>query len=452
MGQNIKVLIINLIRVNEKTKNNQNIMDKAERFLCAHSLRACDVNIDQLVDIFHSEMLKGLNGEKSSLRMIPTYIEAENEFLKETPVIAIDAGGTNFRAALVKFTSKGKLEIDNIINGVMPGLDMEVSKKEFFEIMSGYLRPLADKAIRIGFCFSYPTEIFPDKDGRLLQFCKEVQAPEVVGQLIGKSLLEALGTPWKKIVLLNDTVATLLSGKSASFGRNFDSFIGYILGTGTNTCYIEANMNILKNPGLNADKSMIINIESGNFGEAPRTDLDISFDNTTLNPGNYTFEKMFSGGYFGSLCLFILKAAAKEGLFSNQTSAKLSDIRELSSEETNSFVANTGSDKNVLVKCFTDTDDKLNSTYIIDSMIDRTARLVAANLAAVVLKTGKGKKPERPVLITVEGTTFYKLHNLKERFENYFSGYLDGVRKRYVEFTEVEQSSLIGAALAGLIE
>ena len=116
--------------------------------------------------------------------------------------------------------------------------------------MSGYLRPLADKSDRIGFCFSYPTEIFPDKDGRLLQFCKEVQAPEVIGQIIGKSLLEALGTPDKKIVLLNDTVATLLSGKSASFGRTYDSFMGYILGTGTNTCYIEANRNILKNPEL----------------------------------------------------------------------------------------------------------------------------------------------------------------------------------------------------------
>lgn len=77
---------------------------------------------------------------------------------------------------------------------------------------------------------------------------------------------------------------------------------------------------------------------------------------------------------------------------------------------------------------------------------------MAANLAAVVLKTGKGAKPERPVLITIEGTTFYKLHNLKVRFEKYFSEFFSGDRKRYVEFTEVGQSSLIGAALAGLID
>ena len=97
--------------------------------------------------------------------MIPTYIEAENEFLKETPVVAIDAGGTNFRAALLRFTIGGKLETESVVSGLMPGLDREVSKKEFFDVMSEYIKPLAEKSERIGFCFSYPTEIFPDKDG-----------------------------------------------------------------------------------------------------------------------------------------------------------------------------------------------------------------------------------------------------------------------------------------------
>jgi hexokinase len=334
----------------------------------------------------------------------------------------------------------------------MPGLDREVSKKEFFDIMSEYIKPLAEKSERIGFCFSYPTEIFPDKDGRLLQFCKEVQAPEVIGQVIGKSLLEALGTPHKKIVLLNDTVATLLAGKSASYGREYDSFMGYILGTGTNTCYIETNRSILKNPELDPGKNMIINVESGNFGKAPRTDLDISFDNTTMNPGNYTFEKMFSGGYFGGLCLFVLKAASKEGLFSVPGTEMLSNISELTAEEANSYVSAVNSNGNILAKCFTNAEDREKSSYIIGSLIDRTAKLVAANLAAVVLKTGKGTSPEKPVLITIEGTTFYKLHKLKERFEIYFSEYLSGDLKKYVEFTGVEQSSLIGAALAGLID
>ncbi|TVR75245.1 MAG: hexokinase [Marinilabiliales bacterium] len=427
-------------------------MSRAEQFLKTHKLRAEDVDIDTLITDFTDEMEKGLTGAEGSLRMIPTYIEADNEFLKEVPVLAIDAGGTNFRAALVKFDKSGRPEPFEIVNRGMPGLDGEISASEFFGTLADYIRPLAEQADRIGFCFSYPTEILPDRDGILLQFCKEVQAPEVVGKLVGKTLLQTLGMPEKPIVLLNDTVATLLAGKSESFGRSYSSFIGFILGTGTNTCYIESNSAIRKNRELDNTRSQIINIESGNFSRAPRTSLDVGFDNTTGNPGNYSFEKMFSGGYFGPLCLHVLKEAAGEGLFSPEASEKLAKVEKLSSEDAGLFAAGITGNSNVLAGCFTGREDAEACRAIIDTLVDRAAKLVAANLAAVVLKCGKGQSPDKPVMMTIEGTTFYKLHNLKQRFEGYFSDYLTGEKKRYVEFTEVDNSSLLGAALAGLIE
>jgi hexokinase len=427
-------------------------MKIAQKFLEEHKIRASDIDIGNLVSVINTEMINGLEGKESSLRMIPTYIEAENDFLTEVPVLAIDAGGTNFRTALIRFNRLGKIECSEIINYRMPGLEKEITAKDFFRTIAGYIKPLAERTERIGFCFSYPTEILPNRDGKLIQFCKEVQAPEVVGQLIGKNLLETLGTPKKHLVLLNDTVATLLAGKSAYLHKSYDSFVGYILGTGTNTCYIEHNHKILKNKNLNQDRSQIINIESGNFGKAPRSDLDLVFDNSTMNPGNYTFEKMFSGGYFGGLCLSVLKTAAAEGVFSEQLCEHLSIVTELSSNDANSFVSNQASEKGIFRECFKVKKDEESCKEIIDSLIDRAAKLVAANLAAVVLKTDKGKYSGRPILITIEGTTFYKLHNLKVLFEKYFAEYLIGEKKRYVEFTEVEQSSLIGAALAALID
>jgi hexokinase len=337
-----------------------------------------------------------------------------------------------------------------MINARMPGLEGEISKTEFFDTIAGYIRPLVEKSDRIGFCFSYPTEILPDKDGRLLQFCKEVQAPEVVGELIGKNLLQALGMEEKQIVLLNDTVATLLAGRSATAGKDYDSFIGYILGTGTNTCYIESNTNILKNQELNKTRSQIINIESGNFGKAPRPDLDISFDNSTANPGNYTFEKMFSGGYFGGLCLTTLKAAAKNGVFS-AAALEILSFNELTSEDVNSFISKTATGKGLSFPGMMNPIDEVNCVEIIESLIDRAAKLVAANLASVVLKTNRGKSADRPILITTEGTFYTKLHNLRSRSEKYFREYLKGDRERFCEFTQVEHSSLVGAALAALI-
>jgi hexokinase len=426
-------------------------MKNCKRFLEEHKMRSNDVNTDQIVELFTSDMLKGLDGKESTLRMIPTYIEADNQFLTDVPVVAVDAGGTNFRAALVKFNALGKLEISNLMNAKMPGLDGEISKAEFFKTIAGYVKPNAELSDRIGFCFSYPTEILPDKDGILLQFCKEVQAPEVVGELIGKSLLETLGMEEKQIVLLNDTVATLLAGKSASFNREYDSFIGYILGTGTNTCYIESNRNILKINNLDQSKSQIINIESGAFGRVPQSDIDIEFDNTTINPGDYKFEKMFAGGYFGGLCLTALKSAAKEGVFTGSATTGIISLNELSSEDLNKFICSPKSGSSPLHNFMKNKSDEDNCTEIIECLIDRSAKLVAANMAAVILKTNKGKSADRPILITIEGTTFYKMHKLRSFFEKYLKEYLTEEKQRYYEFTEVQQSSLVGAALAALI-
>ncbi len=55
--------------------------------------------MDDLVRVFTEDMNSGLEGREGALRMIPTYIEAENDFITDTPVLAIDAGGTNFRAS-----------------------------------------------------------------------------------------------------------------------------------------------------------------------------------------------------------------------------------------------------------------------------------------------------------------------------------------------------------------
>jgi hexokinase len=95
--------------------------------------------------------------------------------------------------------------------------------------------------------------------------------------------------------------------------------------------------------------------------------------------------------------------------------------------------------------------DEENCKEIIECLIDRSAKLVAANMAAVILKTNKGQSAEKPILITIEGTTFYKMHNLRSSFEKYLKEYLKEEKQRYYEFTEVQQSSLVGAALAALI-
>jgi len=424
-------------------------MTKATKFLKSHKMTADDINIKEMVSTFLTEMDNGLAGQESSLLMLPTYIEAEGEVKANEPVIAIDAGGTNFRAAKVYFDDNLKLITENIQKAKMPGIDTELSKEEFFNTFADYLKDYKSVSEKVGFCFSYSAEIFPNKDGKLIEWSKEVKAPEVIGTMIGEELLAAMGTPEKQLVLMNDTVSTLLAGKAARAVKAYDTYIGFILGTGTNTSYIEANKNITKTDGLNMEGNQIINIESGAFGKAPRTDIDIAFDNTTKNPGRYAFEKMFSGGYLGGLCTTALQTAAAEGVFDDASAFE--NLGELSTEDVNKYVHGIEDAKTILPRVFTDESDKLVAAEIIDGLIERAAKLVAANIAAVILKTGKAKSHEKPVLMTIEGTTFYKLHGFRSMFEKFLQDFLSGENKRYYEIVEVENSSLLGAAIAAIV-
>ena len=89
--------------------------------------------------------------------------------------------------------------------------------------------------------------------------------------------------------------------------------------------------------------------------------------------------------------------------------------------------------------------------YLIDSIIERAAKLVAINISAILLKTGQGKKPCKPVCITAEGSTFYKSKLFKNKLDYYIKDYLNDKKGLYCEFIKTENATLIGAAIAGLL-
>ena len=431
------------------------IRNKIERFLRDNRMHHEDIDMDECCDAFIEEMHRGLAGKNSSLAMIPTFIEVGKDIPTGKCVIVLDAGGTNFRVATVRFDTSDKPIIEDFVQKSMPGLNKETGKEDFFRTIVGYMASVVGASDNIGFCFSYPTEILPNKDGRLIRFCKEVRAKEVEGQLIGRNLITAVEAAGhksaKRVVILNDTVATLLAGVSTSGKRAFDDYIGFILGTGSNCCYIESNRNITKRADLDLAREQIINIESGSFGKAPRGTIDLQLDESTLDPGKSTFEKMFSGAYLGALCLKTLQEASKRGLFSKIVAEKLLGTEELGTKDVNDFMRCPQGDNILAVSSSQGTEqDRATVWYLLDGLIERAAKLVAALLSSVVLKTNKGRNPCVPICITAEGTTFYELKSLKTKIECYLKCFLQEKHNRYVEIVSVENATLIGAAIAGL--
>ena len=438
-----------------------NIKKQVDTFLRLSGIHADTVDIDKGCREFVEEMTRGLDGSESSLRMICTYLSPEGEIPVNKPVVVMDTGGTNFRVALVRFDSDRKPVTDYFKSYPMPGSTGEISRDEFYDTVSDYLMPVINESGIIGWCFSFPTEILPDKDGRLLYFDKEVRVRGMDGDMLGASLLKKLREKGvkgeKSIVVLNDTVATLLGGKSACPGREFGSYVGYILGTGTNTCYIEDNRNISKLPDVSARPGQtIINTESGGFDRAPRSAVDIDFDRRTADPGAQLFEKMISGAYQGSLFYELLRRAAVDGLFSTDYASYISGIGGLASRDINDFLTYPYSDANVLARGIGGRNsgseqDRVALYFLIDGFVERAAKLSAINLAAVVVKSGSGANPCRPVCIAAEGTTFEKSAMFRKKLDYYVKHDLNDRLGLFCEFITVESSTLIGTAIAGLL-
>lgn len=425
---------------------------QVQEFLERHMLDADLISMDSLCDMFIGEMKNGLAGRPSSLAMIPSFCSPDARPKPGETVIVIDAGGTNLRTCLVTFDNNLKPVISEFNKGRMPGIDREVSAAEFFSLIADEAERLIDRSDRIGFCFSYAAEILPDHDGIPQAFSKEIKAPEVLGKHIGKELLAELGrrghdVSSKKIIILNDTVTTLLAARADSNAASYDGCVGFILGTGTNTAYIEKAGNITKvDASVFGSEYQIINVESGCL-DISLGDIDRDFLASTNQPDNYKLEKMISGAYLGPLAYMVIRRAMSEGLFSNVFCDGFSQLSGLTTIELSRFLSDD--EACLLYGCASKEEDYDTLMEILGSFIARAAKLTAANLAAAVLITGFGKDEDHPVLINADGTTFHMTACLKSYTTEYLDAFLADKGRRAV-LTQIENSPVIGSAVGAL--
>ena len=426
------------------------------------------VNQQALVKEVLIDMERGLKGEPSSLPMIPSYITPVTLLPPRKTVLALDAGGTNLRTSLVHFNENGEAVAQRTNKTPMPGTNGQMNAKEFFNAIADVTLPLLKdtKIEGIGFTFSYPMNITADADGILLGFSKEVDAPDVIGKAIGKGLREALASKGCNydgpIVLLNDTVATLLSGVASispdgeaartrnDFGIEGGPVIGFILGTGFNTAYPET---VIPKIGFNSPASpQIVVCETGNFDVHYRGQLDIEYDNTTKNPGGYYLEKATAGAYLGPLTLHILKQAVKDKVLQFKKSDELFAMPYLETRYLNEFTHAPLSAQGPLGSLFApDESDALAAVQYLTSIItERGALFSAAVLAATVKRVNYSYEPYSPVRIAVEGTTYMIYKGMRRSLESYLHQMLYSNKPRPYVITPVEQASLFGAAVAAL--
>lgn len=428
-------------------------MKTPEEFLEENNFTVAEkIDRQAMIATFLSEMEKGLKGEPSSLRMIPTYVGVNGKIPQGAKAAVLDAGGTNFRSAVVSIPPT----IEDKMNQPMPGAKSDVTEDEFYGAFAEELKRVAPKATvkKYGWCFSYNCDATPELDAKLNCWTKGIRAPMIVGQYVGKELLKRLGGG--EIAIVNDTVATLLAAKATEGDKTYSSYLGFILGTGTNTAYVEKNRNIVKLQGLDPSGSMIINAESGSFDKLAQSNFDKAMDQKTQDPGHNPLEKMIAGGYLGGVGLELYKAAAKAGLFSAKAASAIGGIGALETMDLDNFCAafkKEGRD-NPLDAIFADPDDAKMARRLGIPVFERAAVLTAIHLAAFCIKSGEGADDSAPIAINADGSTYYKTCAIP--FADTVKKELDDmlVQRRNIHYSitpRVADAPMVGAAIAAML-
>lgn len=418
-------------------------MNTVNEFLKRHGMLPEDICPSDEAEKMLSEMRRGLKGEVCSLPMIPTYLKTGK--IGSGSAAVIDAGGTNFRSALVTFTENG-YKTEHLTKKKMPGIGKAVEWEEFISFAADSIMPLMEYTDRIGFCFSYSADITPEIDGKVRSIDKEVVINNSSGKLVGRSLLDELerrGIFGKRIVILNDTAAVMLGGASILDNSKYDGFIAQVSGTGTNTCCSVHTEKIVK-LGLTGDEGMIINTESGMYDGIAMGDFDKILDSQSLNVGFKHFEKMTAGVYLGTLCSLMLSAGCEEGFISENTLETL----QIAGEIDGAVIDAWSMGENLYG---IDEEEARFVQGISRALFKRSARCMCTNLAALMLLTGKGKNPDKPVCVCAEGSLVQKSRIYRPELERLMEEHICGILGLHAVLVPVEESTLPGAAAAAIL-
>jgi len=371
---------------------------------------------------------EGLEKDGMEISCIPTYI-VPKKGIDDGKVLVLDWGGTNFRAAIVEFKA-GKSTILDIKKKMLSSVETAGFKQDdLFKAMASLIGELKDikTVTRIGYCFSYPARCETNGDAVLLRWTKGINIPEMIDKPVGMPLIAYLNkhinTAFTDIKVLNDTVACLFGGLSET---GYDSYMGLIVGTGTNMAGLMRRDKIkkLENKG---EGSLPVNLESGNFYPPYLTIVDSLVDAMSNNKGQQRFEKAISGGYIGEIF---------------KTVFALEKIR-------------YDFDGGALAAMINNPEAEIEKQNVARWIYFRSAKLVAASLAGLVQVLVAQDSSIKKICLAADGSVFWgKDNDDKPRFKEMVSKSLKLLLPEGVSVTiinEMAEPNLIGSAIAALL-
>ncbi|KAI8607064.1 hexokinase-domain-containing protein [Chytriomyces sp. MP71] len=399
--------------------------------------------------------------------MLPTHVTKRPTGAETGSYLALDLGGTNFRVCEVTLDGTGGTTMvqskfviaDDAKTGHGDALFDFIARCvfDFLKEHHGDEAEWVHVGKKLGFTFSFPVDQVSINEGSLLLWTKGFTATGVVGHDVVRLLQDAfkrLGLNIDVIALVNDTTGTLVS--LAYTVPN--TYIGCILGTGSNCAYVEEIRNVVKYKGASKGLSeMLINMEWGGFDDAqdviPRTKYDLELDRATPTPGSWTFEQLISGMYLGEIVRLVLVDLVEAGFLFRENEGGSLELRARNAFDT-AYMSRIESDnskdlqdtKIILKDVFHIPQTTLTDRRIVRKVCKivglRSARLAGAGISAIATKMNRFH-----IVVGVDGSLFELYPHYGERMKDAIREVLGVERGNSVVLKQATDGSGIGAAL-----
>jgi len=417
------------------------------------SFEFSDIELKKIIKDFQSEMFLGLSGQKSSLKMIPAFVDRPTGAEKGR-LIALDLGGTNFRILELLLLGRGKAVKVKEKKYLLPQNCILGTSVELFGFIAQKIKDFSSEGENklLGFTFSFPVKQTSINSGILLHWTKGFAVRGVEGKdvvyLLEKAL-QAKGIGNIKVsALANDTVGTLV----ARAYSDHDCDVGVIWGTGTNACYREYLSKILKYKVDDKAGGMIVNIEWGNFNKLKSSLYDLILDQASINPGFQMLEKMVSGMYQGELVRLIILDLIRlnflfdvksEKVFVRPTSFKTEYMSLIEADKTLNLTATLKLLKDLGVN-ESRPEDRLSVQKVCNIVSLRAAKISAAVLIAVIQKIDPGIFCKHTV--AADGSVFERHPKFSQNVNKTIKGILKR-KSRNIKIVLTKDGSGTGAAI-----
>ncbi len=419
--------------------------DTLTGLLQQNSMTADSLDLGTTTQLFLSQMRISLYGGSSSIPMLPTFLKPAGILSDDTPVAVALLDDKEVATALVTFQNG----IPLITPGErfpIPGRDYPAPLSDILYAVAELLEPLLPLAQRIALCLPFPVDYTGKGDGVVRRFPGTMTVTDFVDAPILAGLAEEFSSrsyPPLPMTLVNTTTAVLTAGKVMYPNEN--RYMGLTWGTALDVAFAAPGSILLRFRGIPQHLMLFY----GGFSAAecvPFGLSDAAMDRDSYAPGRDLYLKMAATDYLGEIFRLTMIKASERKLLTFGCSRDILSLRSLDLQSVIDFLEAPETGGTIAHFC-REPQDRAVGLQIAHAVIDRAARLICANLSAVLQFSGAGR--EAPVCVGIEGEAF-SFAPLREALDTHLQAFTKNTLGLSVRLYQQAEMSTIGAAALAL--